>query len=399
MRTVDEYNFAGKKALVRVDFNVPLDREHRITDDTRIRAAVPTINKILSDGGAVILMSHLGRPKSGPEEKFSLRHLVPRLEQEFKTRVLFAPDCIGPEAAQLAQELQPGEILLLENLRFHKAEEKGDPEFAKELSTLGDVYVNDAFGTAHREHASTAVIARYFPNDKMMGFVMQAELENARRVLDNAERPYTAIMGGAKISDKILIIEKLLDRVDNLLIGGGMAYTFVKADGGNIGSSLVEEDKLDLANRLIKMAKEKGVNIMIPVDSVIADAFSNDANVDTKLSHHIPQNWMGLDIGPDAREQYAAVIANSRTILWNGPMGVFEMSNFSVGTEAVADAVVAATANGAYSLIGGGDSAAAVNKFGYADRVSYVSTGGGALLEYMEGKTLPGVAALERTDY
>ncbi|MCX2740251.1 phosphoglycerate kinase [Pontibacter anaerobius] len=399
MRTIDQYNFAGKKALVRVDFNVPLDSEYNITDDTRIRAAVPTINKILNDGGAVILMSHLGRPKNGPEEKFSLRHLVPRLEQEFKTRVLFAPDCVGPEAAQLAQELQPGEILLLENLRFHKAEEKGDPDFAKELASLGDVYVNDAFGTAHREHASTAVIARYFPTDKMMGYVMQAELENARRVLGNAERPYTAIMGGAKISDKILIIEKLLDRVDNLLIGGGMSFTFVKADGGQIGSSLVEEDKLDLANRLIKMAKDKGVNIMIPVDSVIADAFSNDANIDTKLSHHIPQNWMGLDIGPDAREQYAAVIANSKTILWNGPMGVFEMSNFSVGTEAVADAVVAATANGAYSLIGGGDSAAAVNKFGYADRVSYVSTGGGALLEYMEGKTLPGVAALERNDY
>ncbi|WP_299754562.1 phosphoglycerate kinase [uncultured Pontibacter sp.] len=399
MRTIDEYNFAGKRALVRVDFNVPLDSEYKITDDTRIRAAVPTINKILQDGGAVILMSHLGRPKTGPEEKYSLRHLVARLEQEFNTRVLFAPDCVGPEAAQLAHELQPGEILLLENLRFHKAEEKGDPDFAKELSTLGDMYVNDAFGTAHREHASTAVIARYFPNDKMMGYVMQAELENARRVLDNSERPYTAIMGGAKISDKILIIEKLLDRVDNLLIGGGMSYTFVKADGGQIGSSLVEEDKLELANRLIKMAKDKGVNIMIPVDSVIADAFSNDANVDTKLSHHIPQNWMGLDIGPDAREQYAAVIANSKTILWNGPMGVFEMSNFSVGTEAVADAVVAATANGAYSLIGGGDSAAAVNKFGYTDRVSYVSTGGGALLEYMEGKTLPGVAALERTDY
>jgi phosphoglycerate kinase len=399
MRTIDQYNFAGKKALVRVDFNVPLDSEYKITDDTRIRAAVPTINKILNDGGAVILMSHLGRPKAGPEEKYSLSHLVPRLEQEFKTRVLFAPDCVGPEAAQMAQELQPGEILLLENLRFHKAEEKGDPDFAKELASLGDVYVNDAFGTAHREHASTAVIARYFPNDKMMGYVMQAELENARRVLGNAERPYTAIMGGAKISDKILIIEKLLDRVDNLLIGGGMSYTFVKADGGQIGSSLVEEDKLDLANRLIKMAKDKGVNIMIPVDSVIADAFSNDANIDTKLSHHIPQNWMGLDIGPDAREQYAAVIANSKTILWNGPMGVFEMSNFSVGTEAVADAVVAATANGAYSLIGGGDSAAAVNKFGYADRVSYVSTGGGALLEYMEGKTLPGVAALERNDY
>ncbi|TPE39461.1 phosphoglycerate kinase [Pontibacter mangrovi] len=399
MKNIDQYNFAGKKALVRVDFNVPLDSDYRITDDTRIRAAVPTIQKILNDGGAVILMSHLGRPKNGPEEKFSLRHLVPRLEQEFKTNVKFAPDCVGPEAADLAQSLQPGEILLLENLRFHKAEEKGDPEFAKALASLGDVYVNDAFGTAHREHASTAVIARYFPTDKMMGYVMQAELENARRVLENAERPFTAIMGGAKISDKILIIEKLLDRVDNLLIGGGMSYTFVKADGGNIGSSLVEEDKLDLARDLIRMAKEKGVNIMIPVDSVIADEFSNDANIDTKLSHHIPKNWMGLDIGPDAREQYAAVIANSKTILWNGPMGVFEMSNFSVGTEAVADAVVAATAKGAYSLIGGGDSAAAVNKFGYASRVSYVSTGGGALLEYMEGKTLPGVAAIERNDY
>ena len=398
-RNIDEYNFAGKKALVRVDFNVPLDKDYRITDDTRIRAAVPTIQKILNDGGAVILMSHLGRPKSGPEEKFSLRHLVPRLEQEFNTRVAFAPDCVGPEAARMAQELQPGEILLLENLRFHKEEEKGDAEFAKALSTLGDVYVNDAFGTAHREHASTAVIARYFPNDKMMGYVMQSELDNARRVLENAERPFTAIMGGAKISDKILIIEKLLDRVDNLLIGGGMAYTFVKADGGEIGSSLVEEDKLDLANDLIRMAKEKGVNIMIPVDSVIADAFSNDANIDTKLSHHIPQNWMGLDIGPESRELYAGVIANSKTILWNGPMGVFEMSNFSVGTEAVADAVVAATARGAYSLIGGGDSAAAVNKLGYAGRVSYISTGGGALLEYMEGKTLPGVAAIERTDY
>ncbi|AKD05206.1 phosphoglycerate kinase [Pontibacter korlensis] len=399
MRTIDQYNFAGKRALVRVDFNVPLDSEYRITDDTRIRAAVPTINKILNDGGAVILMSHLGRPKSGPEEKFSLRHLVPRLEEEFKINVRFASDCVGPDAAKLAHDLQPGEILLLENLRFHKAEEKGDPEFAKELSTLGDVYVNDAFGTAHREHASTAVVARYFPNDKMMGYVMQAELDNARRVLENAERPFTAIMGGAKISDKILIIEKLLDRVDNLIIGGGMSYTFVKADGGEIGSSLVEADKLDLANRLIKLAKEKGVNIMIPVDSVIADAFSNDANVDTKLSHHIPQNWMGLDIGPEAREQYAAVIANSRTILWNGPMGVFEMPNFSVGTQTVAEAVVAATANGAYSLIGGGDSAAAVNQLGYADRVSYVSTGGGALLEYMEGKTLPGVAAIERNDY
>ncbi|MHA6247431.1 phosphoglycerate kinase [Pontibacter sp. CAU 1760] len=399
MRTIDQYNFAGKKALVRVDFNVPLDENYRITDDTRIRAAVPTIQKILDDGGAVILMSHLGRPKSGPEDKFSLKHLVPRLKEEFNTEVKFAKDCLGPDAATLSHELQPGEILLLENLRFHKAEEKGDPDFARELGSLGDVYVNDAFGTAHREHASTAVIARYFPNDKVMGYVMQAELDNARRVLDNVERPYTAIMGGAKISDKILIIEKLMDKVDNLIIGGGMSYTFVKADGGQIGSSLVEEDKVELAGRLIAMAREKGVQLMIPVDSVVADAFSNDANIDTCLSHHIKPMWMGLDIGPEAREQYASVIANSKTILWNGPMGVFEMSNFSVGTEAVAEAVVEATRRGAYSLIGGGDSAAAVNQLGYADRVSYVSTGGGALLEYMEGKTLPGVAALERNDY
>lgn len=399
MRTVDQYNFAGKKALVRVDFNVPLDDKYNITDDNRIRAAVPTIQKILDDGGAVILMSHLGRPKSGPEEKFSLVHLVERLKDEFNTTVWFANDCIGAEAVQMAQALKPGEILLLENLRFHKAEEKGDPEFAKELAALGDVYVNDAFGTAHREHASTAVIARYFPNEKLMGYVMQAELENARRVLENVERPYTAIMGGAKISDKILIIEKLMDKVDNLIIGGGMSYTFVKADGGNIGSSLVEEDKVELAGRLIAMAREKGVQLMIPVDSVVADAFSNDANIDTCLSHHIKPMWMGLDIGPNAREEYAAVIANSKTILWNGPMGVFEMSNFSVGTEAVAEAVVEATRRGAYSLIGGGDSAAAVSQLGYADKVSYVSTGGGALLEYMEGKELPGVAALERNDY
>ncbi|MFT2009971.1 phosphoglycerate kinase [Pontibacter sp. 13R65] len=399
MKSVDNYNFAGKKALVRVDFNVPLDKDYKITDDTRIRAAVRTIQKILADGGAVILMSHLGRPKSGPEEKFSLKHLVNRLSQEFQTNVMFAPDCIGDDAVRMANDLQPGEILLLENLRFYKEEEKGDPTFAEKLARLGDVYVNDAFGTAHREHASTAVVARYFPNDKVTGYVMQAEIDNARRVLENAERPFTAIMGGAKISDKIMIIEQLLDRVDNLIIGGAMSYTFVKADGGTIGSSLVEMDKLDLANRLIKIAKEKGVNIMIPVDSIIADAFSNDANVDTCLSHHIPDNWMGLDIGPNAREQYADVIKNSKTILWNGPMGVFEMSNFAVGTEFVADAVVDATRLGAYSLIGGGDSAAAVNQLGYADKVSYVSTGGGALLEYMEGKTLPGVAAIERDDY
>ncbi len=399
MKTIDQYNFSGKKALVRVDFNVPLDENYKITDDNRIRAAVPTVQKILNDGGAVILMSHLGRPKGGPEEKYSLIHLIEHLSAAFNTTVRFAPDCVGPEAARIANELQPGEILLLENLRFHKAEEKGDPDFAKELAQLGDVYVNDAFGTAHREHASTAVVARYFPNDKMMGYVMQAELENARRVLDKAERPYTAIMGGAKISDKIMIIERLMDKVDNLIIGGGMSYTFVKADGGDIGSSLVEMDKVELAARLIAMAREKGVQLMIPVDSIVADQFSNDANVDTSLSHHIKENWMGLDIGPNAREAYADVIRNSKTILWNGPMGVFEMSNFAVGTEAIAEAVVDATRRGAYSLIGGGDSAAAVNQLGYADRVSYVSTGGGALLEYMEGKTLPGVAAIERDDY
>ena len=395
MKTVDQYNFAGKKALIRVDFNVPLDKEFKITDDTRIRAAVPTINKILKDGGSVILMSHLGRPKTGPEEKYSLKHLVPHLSRTFGTEVKFADDCMSEEALHMAQDLQPGQILLLENLRFYKEEEKGDADFAQKLSRLGDVYVNDAFGTAHREHASTAVIARYFPNDRVCGYVMQAELDNARKVLDNVERPYTAIMGGAKISDKIMIIERLLDKVDNLIIGGGMAYTFAKAQGGNIGNSLLEADKMDLALSLIEKAKEKGVNLLLPQDSVIADAFSNDANIDLADNHHIPVNWMGLDIGPEARETFEAVILNSKTILWNGPMGVFEMPKFSLGTKTVADAVVAATKNGAFSLIGGGDSAAAVNLFGYGAQVSYVSTGGGALLEYMEGKTLPGVHALE----
>ena len=395
MKTVDQYNFAGKKALVRVDFNVPLDKEYNITDDTRIRAAVPTIQKILADGGAVILMSHLGRPKTGPEEKYSLKHLVHRLSQTFNTDVKFADDCMSEKALHMAQELQPGQILLLENLRFYKEEEKGDLDFAQKLSRLGDVYVNDAFGTAHREHASTAVIARFFPNDRVCGYVMQAELDNARRVLDNVERPYTAIMGGAKISDKIMIIERLLDKVDNLIIGGGMAYTFFKAMGGTIGNSLVEADKLDLALELIQKAKDKGVNLLLPQDSVVADAFSNDANIELQDNMHIHTNWMGLDIGPEARESFETVIRNSKTILWNGPMGVFEMSNFSLGTKAVADAVVDATRAGAFSLIGGGDSAAAVNLFGYGEQVSYVSTGGGALLEYMEGKVLPGVHALE----
>ncbi|UYZ60829.1 phosphoglycerate kinase [Hymenobacter latericus] len=394
MQTIDQYNFAGKRALVRVDFNVPLDKDFRITDDTRIRAATRTIRKILSDGGSVILMSHLGRPKGGPEEKYSLRHLVNRLGTEYGMPVKFAPDAIGAEAVELARTLQPGEILLLENLRFYPEEEKGDAQFAQRLASLGDVYVNDAFGTAHRRHASTAVVAESFPQARVGGYLLHSEVENANRVLNNAERPFTAIMGGAKISDKIEIIEQLLDKVDNLLIGGGMAYTFAKAQGGDIGASLLEADKLDLALSLIQKAKEKGVNLVLPADSIIADKFANDANVDVAANTHIPPTWMGLDIGPTAREEFAAIIRNSKTILWNGPMGVFEMSNFSLGTEYVARAIAEATANGAYSLIGGGDSAAAVNQLGFADRVTYISTGGGALLEYMEGKTLPGVAAL-----
>ncbi|HNP18736.1 MAG TPA: phosphoglycerate kinase [Fulvivirga sp.] len=394
MNTIDSIDFKGKKALIRVDFNVPLNDQFEITDDTRIKAAVPTIKKILSDGGSVVLMSHLGRPKNGPEEKFSLKHLVSDLSGRFSTQVKFADDCIGDEAVKLANELKSGEILLVENLRFYKEEEKGDIEFAKQLARLGDVYVNDAFGTAHRAHASTSIVAQFF-NEKVCGYVMAAELENARKVLEKSERPFTAIMGGAKISDKILIIEKLLDKVDNLIIGGGMSYTFFKAMGGNIGSSLVEADKLDLAKELIKKAKEKGVNLELPFDSVIADQFSNDANTDTVANTSIPDGWMGLDIGPQAAEVFSNVIRKSKTILWNGPMGVFEMEKFANGTNTVAKAVVEATNNGGFSLIGGGDSAAAVNNLGYGDQVSYVSTGGGALLEYMEGKVLPGVAALD----
>lgn len=393
MKTIDHFNFAGKKALVRVDFNVPLDNNYQITDDTRLRATVPTIKKILKDGGSAILMSHLGRPKSGPTEEFSLKHLVEYLSETFQTKVKFADDCIGESARQLAALLKPGEILLLENLRFYKEEEKGDAEFAKNLAALGDVYVNDAFGTAHRAHASTAVIAQFF-QDKLCGYVMQAELDNAKKVLDNAERPFTAIMGGAKISDKILIIERLLDKVDNLLIGGGMSYTFSKAMGGNIGSSLVEADKVDLAKELIEKAKQKGVNLLLPQDSVIADGFKNDAQAKTVDSQQIPDGWMGLDIGKKAQEAFAQVITSSKTVLWNGPMGVFEFPNFAKGTIHIAEAVVKATEGGAFSLIGGGDSAAAVNNLGFGEQVSYVSTGGGALLEYMEGKELPGVAAL-----
>jgi len=394
MKTIDNLNFSGKKALIRVDFNVPLDESFNITDDNRIQGALPTIKKILNDGGAVILMSHLGRPKDGPTDKYSLKHLVGHLSKVLNREVAFADDCIGQQAVEKAAALKNGDVLLLENLRFYKEEEKGDEAFAEKLSKLGDVYVNDAFGTAHRAHASTAVIAKFFPSAKYFGYLMAGELANAEKVLNNPERPFTAIMGGAKVSDKILLIEKLLDKVDNLLIGGGMAYTFAKAQGGNIGNSLVEADKLDLALELIAKAKSKGVNLVLPTDSVIADAFSAEANTDAANNDNIKDGWMGLDIGPAAVKQYKEVVASSKTILWNGPMGVFEMQKFEAGTKAVAEAVVEATEKGAFSLIGGGDSAAAVAKFGFEDQVSYVSTGGGALLEYMEGKELPGVKAI-----
>lgn len=394
MNTINDFDFNGKKALIRVDFNVPLNSEFAITDDTRIKAATPTIQKILDEGGAVVLMSHLGRPKEGSENKFSLRHLVNHLSRVFDRPVQFANDCIGEEAGSLSANLQPGEILLLENLRFHEEEKKGDEDFAKSLAEHGDIYINDAFGTAHRAHASTSVIARFF-EQKGCGYVMQAELDNAQKVLDKAERPFTAIMGGAKISDKILIIEQLLEKVDNLIIGGGMSYTFFKALGGSIGNSLVEEDKLELASNLIEKARDLGVNLMLPLDSVVADAFSEDANTEISMNHGIANGWMGLDIGPQAARVFSDAIKASKTILWNGPMGVFEMEKFAAGTKAVAEAIVEATKAGGFSLIGGGDSAAAVNTLGYGDAVSYVSTGGGALLEYMEGKALPGVAALQ----
>jgi phosphoglycerate kinase len=395
MKTLDTYDFSGKKALVRVDFNVPLNEKFEITDDTRIKATVPTISKILSSGGSCILMSHLGRPKEGPTEKYSLKHLVNPLSLIFGRQVKFAEDCIGEQAREMAADLKPGEILLLENLRFYKEEEKGNEEFAEKLSKMGDVWVMDAFGTAHRAHASTAVIGKFF-EDKVCGYVMQAELDNAQRLLEHAERPFTAIMGGAKISDKILIIERLLDTVDNLIIGGGMSYTFSKARGGQIGDSLLEADKQDLTLELIEKAKAKGVNLVLPKDNVIADDFSNDAQRQVVKAGQIPDGWQGLDIGPETIALFSDIVSKSKTILWNGPMGVFEFANFAKGTNAIAEVVVKATEeNDAFSLIGGGDSASAVNNAGYGDRVSYVSTGGGALLEYMEGKTLPGVAALE----
>jgi len=396
MSKFSSYNFKDQKALIRVDFNVPLNDKHEITDDTRIKAAVPTIRKILDDGGSAILMSHLGRPKDGPTEKYSLKHLLVHLRRLLQgATVLFANDCIGSEAEQMAKELQPGEILLLENLRFHKEEEKGDRVFAEKLSRLGDVYVNDAFGTAHRAHASTAIIAEFFPKDKrMFGLLMESEIASADKVLNGSQKPFTAIIGGAKVSDKILILENLLDKATDIIIGGGMAYTFEKAQGGHIGKSLCEEDRIDTAKELLEKAEAKGVCIHLPSDSLIADKFSNDAETSTAPSNNIPNNWMALDIGVNACEQFCNVIMHSKTILWNGPMGVFEMEKFQHGTKCVADAIAKSTQNGAFSLVGGGDSVSAVNQFGFASKVSYISTGGGAMLEYFEGKTLPGIAAI-----
>ncbi len=394
MQTISTYDFKGKKALIRVDFNVPLNENFEITDDTRMTAAVPTIKKIIEDGGSPIIMSHFGRPKDGPTDKYSMRHLVSHLSDLLGVEVKLAPDCIGTEVQAIAKALKPGEVLMLENLRFHKGEEKGDEEFAKQLSENGDCWVNDAFGTAHRAHASTAVIAKFFPNDKMFGYLIESEVESLDKVVKNPQRPLTAIMGGAKVSTKITIIENLLSKVDNLILGGGMTYTFIKANGGEVGNSICEDDFLETAKNIERIAKEKGVNLIIASDVVAADAFSEDANTKILPSNEIPEGWMGLDAGPESIASMKKVIENSGTILWNGPVGVFEMEKFAVGTKAVGQAIVTATQKGAFSLVGGGDSVAAVNQFGFAPGVSYISTAGGALLEYLEGRVLPGVAAV-----
>lgn len=403
MNNIDSFDFSGKKALIRVDFNVPLNGELAVTDDTRIRAALPTINKILDAGGAVILMSHLGRPQKKLNEdgsvnkaKFTLANIIECLSGHLNREVQFADDCIGEEAKTKAAELQAGQVLLLENLRFYKHETSGTEDFAKQLAQLGDVYVNDAFGTAHRAHASTAVIAKFFPETKMFGYLIEKEIESVAKVLNEGQRPITAIVGGAKVSSKITIIENLMEKVDHLIIGGGMAYTFAKAQGGSVGNSLVEDDYLDMARDIIAKAQDKGVELLLPTDTIAANAFDNNAAQQACSTGEIPEGWMGLDIGASATEANANCIRNSKTILWNGPMGVFEMSNFQAGTKAVAEAVAEATQHGAFSLIGGGDSVAAVNKFGLAQQVSHVSTGGGAMLEYLEGKELPGIAAIQQ---
>lgn len=393
MKTVNDINFKDKKALIRVDYNVPLDANFEVTDDTRIVASKPTILKILEDGGSCILMSHLGRPKN-KEAEFSLKHIVKSLSKVLGVQVKFVEDCIGPKAEEAVANLEMGEIILLENLRYYEEETKGDRDFAEKLSKLGEVYVNDAFGTAHRAHASTAIIADFFPDKKYFGLLLASEIENVRKVLENNVKPVTAIIGGAKVSSKITIIESILDKIDHLIIGGGMAFTFIKAQGGKIGSSLVEDDKQDLALKILEMAKNKSVQVHLPIDAVIADSFSNSANTKIEDVKNIPDGWMGLDVGPKTSEKFAQVIMDSKTILWNGPVGVFEMEKFADGTKSLGQNIAKATKNGAFSLVGGGDSVAAVHKFSLTDKVSYVSTGGGAMLEMLEGKTLPGINAL-----
>lgn len=395
MRTIDNCDFADRRALVRVDFNVPMDDRGKITDDTRITAAIPTIEKILRNGGSVVLMSHMGRPKGKPDEKLSLKQLIKPLADLLNRPVIFVNDCVSEKAREVSAALKAGQVLLLENLRFHKEEEAGDEFFAGQLAEHGDCYVNDAFGTAHRAHASTTIIARFFPNDKMFGHLLENEIRNIDKVLYTPTKPVLAIIGGAKVSSKITIIENLLSSVDHLIIGGGMAYTFIKAMGGKTGSSLVEEDKLDLANELIEKAKAENVEVHLPVDTIIADGFNNNASTDLCSIDQIPEDWMGLDIGPETIVAFESVILDCKTILWNGPMGVFEMSNFEKGTVAIAHALAEATKNGAFTLIGGGDSVAAINKYNLGNDVSYVSTGGGAMLEYLEGKDLPGIKAIK----
>lgn len=393
MKTLQDINFKNKKALIRVDFNVPLDENFNVTDATRIEAAKPTIDKILADGGSVILMSHLGRP-NGPEEKYSLKHILTTASKILGKTVKFSTDCIGSKAKLASEDLKPGEILLLENLRFHSEEEAGDFAFAKELASLGDIFVNDAFGTAHRAHASTTIIAQFFPNDKCFGILLATEIDSLNKVLKNSEKPVTAILGGSKVSSKITVIENILDKVDHMIIGGGMTFTFIKAQGGKIGDSICEDDKQDLALEILRIAKEKGVQIHIPVDVIAADSFSNDANKQTVDVDKIPDGWQGLDAGPKSLANFKKVILESKTILWNGPLGVFEMPSFSTGTIALGNYIGEATKNGAFSLVGGGDSVAAVKQFGLEKKMSYVSTGGGAMLEMLEGKTLPGIAAI-----
>lgn len=394
----NDYNFAGRKVLVRVDFNVPLNSSFDITDDTRMKAALPTLNKILEDGGSVIVMSHLGRPKMGFEEKFSLKHLVNHLSDLLGRSVAYCEDSIGEKAKEMSEALKPGEVLLLENLRFYKHETAGNLYFAEELSKLADFYVNDAFGTAHRAHASTTMAANFFTGNKSFGLLLENEINSLEKVLKNPQKPFTAIIGGAKVSGKINVIENLMDKVTDIIIGGGMSYTFIKAQGGNIGSSLVEDNQLSTAIKIIEKAKDKGVNLHIPTDTIIADKFSNDAQVDECNIDEIPDGWMGLDIGKNSIEKFKEVVTSSSTILWNGPMGVFEMENFEKGTKAIAMSVVEATKKGCFSLIGGGDSVAAINKYNLVNDVSYVSTGGGAMLEYLEGKKLPGIIAIEQKE-